>query len=163
MENKSTNLLTRLALLIALSVVASYIPIPSPTGTIALDSTPGYFAAISIGGFEGGIVLFFGHIFTSLKSGFPLGVIHLIIAFLMGGCGIFISYFKRKFNLIIAAILTVVLNSFILPLLLIPVLGYGFFTAMLLPLFFGSIVNIFISVILYKILSSRVEGIISEK
>lgn len=163
MGKKKNNLLTRLALLIALSVVASYIPIPSPTGTIALDSTPGYFASISIGGFNGGIVLFFGHIFTSLKSGFPLGTIHLIIAFLMGACGLFFSYLKRKINLMVAAILTVVLNSFVLPLLLIPILGYGFFTAMLLPLFLGSTVNIFISVILYKLLSSRMEGIISEK
>ena len=67
MKKNNTKLLTRLALLIAISAVAAYIPIPSPTGTVALDSSPGYFAALVFGGYKGAVVLAIGHLFSSLN------------------------------------------------------------------------------------------------
>ena len=159
MKKNNIKLLTRLSLLIALSAIAAYFPLPSPTGTVALDSAPGYFSVLVFGGFEGAIVLLIGHLFSALKSGFPLGAIHILIAFLMGACGIAFYWLKTKLNIIIAAIITVLINGIILPLFLIPLLGTGFFAAMLLPLIFGSLVNIFVAVILFKLLKSRLDGI----
>ncbi len=75
----------RMAILIALSGVGALVKIPSPTGTVALDSAPGYFAAIAFGAIEGPIVAVIGHIFTALTTGFPLGFpVHLYIAVQMG-------------------------------------------------------------------------------
>ena len=48
--------IARVAILIALSGVGALIKIPSPTGTVALDSAPGYFTAVAFGPVEGMIV-----------------------------------------------------------------------------------------------------------
>lgn len=157
MKNNNIKLLTRLSLLIALSAIAAYFPLPSPTGTVALDSAPGYFAVLFFGGFEGALVLVIGHLFSALKTGFPLGAIHILIAFLMGGCGVAFYWLKNKLNIVIAGVITILINGIILPLFLIPLLGTGFFAAMLLPLVFGSSVNIFVAIILFKLLKNRLE------
>ena len=156
---KNIKLLTRLSLLIALSAIAAYFPLPSPTGTVALDSAPGYFTVLFFGGFEGALVLLVGHLFSALKSGFPLGIIHVLIAFLMGGCGLVFYWLNKKIHIILAAVLTVLVNGIVVPLTLIPFLGKGFFGAMLLPLLFGSLVNVVVAVILYRLLKDRVDGI----
>lgn len=159
MKKNNTKLLTRLSLLVALSAIAAYFPLPSPTGTVALDSAPGYFAVLVFGGFEGALVLLVGHLFSALKTGFPLGAIHVLIAFLMGGCGIAFYWLKNNLNITIAAIITILINGIILPLFLIPLLGRGFFAAMILPLLFGSLVNVFVAVLLFKLLKTRMDGI----
>lgn len=41
------------ALLVGMSAVGGFIKIPSPTGTVALDSLPGYLGAVFIGGWGG--------------------------------------------------------------------------------------------------------------
>ena len=163
MKENSTKLLTRLALLVALSAVAAYVPLPSPTGTVALDSAPGYFAVLLFGGYKGAIVLALGHIFSSLKTAFPLGALHLLIAILMGGCGIAFSLLKKKLNIIISSVITILLNGVVLPLILIPILGYGFFVAMLLPLLTGSLLNVFVAVVLYRLLKDKLKGVRDEK
>ena len=157
-----TKLLTSIALLVALSAVAAYVPLPSPTGTVALDSAPGYFAVLAFGGGSGAVVLGLGHIFSSLKSGFPLGALHILIAFLMAGCGLVYNWFYHRFNLISASIVGILLNGIGLTAVLIPILGTGFFAAMTLPLLTGSIVNIVVAGILYKLLKNKLEGIDNE-
>ncbi len=52
------------ALLIALSVVLSFIVLPSVSGTIAFDSTPAYFGALYFSPFDGGIIAFFAHLLS---------------------------------------------------------------------------------------------------
>jgi len=71
----------RVAILVALSGVGAFIKIPSPTGTVALDSAPGYLAAVAFSPLEGGVVGALGHLISAATAGFPLGLpIHLIIA-----------------------------------------------------------------------------------
>ena len=48
--------MARIAILVALSGAGAFIKIPSPTGTVALDSAPGYLAAAVFSPLEGGIV-----------------------------------------------------------------------------------------------------------
>src|SRR5665648_13939 len=70
----------RLALFSALSVVGSFIKIPSPVGSLAFDSFPGFFVALFFGPAEGALVSGLGHLATAATSGFPLGILHIPIA-----------------------------------------------------------------------------------
>ena len=69
-----------MAIFIALSAVGAMIKIPSPVGTIGLDSAPGYFCGLAFGYVEGICVIFMGHLITAGIIGFPLGFpLHLFI------------------------------------------------------------------------------------
>ena len=70
----------RLAIFSALSVVGSLIKIPSPIGSLAFDSFPGFFVALLFGPTEGALVSGLGHLATAATSGFPLGILHIPIA-----------------------------------------------------------------------------------
>ncbi len=70
----------RLAIFSALSVVGSLIKIPSPVGSLAFDSFPGFFVALLFGPAEGALVSGIGHLATAATSGFPLGILHIPIA-----------------------------------------------------------------------------------
>lgn len=140
--------LTRLALLIALSAVGAYIKIPSITGTPALDSAPGYFAALAFTPGEGALVAAIGHLLTALTAGLPLSLpIHLLIALGMAGCATAVSLLRRAGRLpaIIGGIL---LNGVVFPALFVPLPGFGagFFTAMVVPLVIASALNIILAV-----------------
>jgi uncharacterized membrane protein len=65
----------------AASVVGGYLKIPSPIGSIALDSLPGYFTGGYFGPMLGGVVGAIGHLASALTGGLPLGPTnHLAIA-----------------------------------------------------------------------------------
>ncbi|MGI6424678.1 MAG: hypothetical protein ACOX2A_05490 [Tepidanaerobacteraceae bacterium] len=49
MLKTKTNTFALMGMFIALSIVGAFIKIPSPTGTVALDSAPGYTAALLLG------------------------------------------------------------------------------------------------------------------
>ncbi len=153
----NTKKLVLLALMVALSAVGAYIVLPSPIGTVALDSAPGYLSSLLFGSINGSIVLFLGHLLSSLKMGFPLGMIHLLIAVLMGGCGIAFYYVYKKTNIIISSVLVILLNGVVITALLIPFLGYAFFLSMVSPLLVGSAVNIILAGVLNKILADRID------
>lgn len=78
---KKTKLLTLTAMFAALAVIGSFIKIPVPPGSAALDSTAAFvsmaFLPAPLAAAAGAI----GHIATALTSGFPLSLpIHLLIA-----------------------------------------------------------------------------------
>jgi uncharacterized membrane protein len=79
----NTSFLVKIALLTALSVIGSYIKFPGPVGSIALDSLPGFLGAILLGGKGGALILVLGHFLSAINSGFPLGPIHILIAFIL--------------------------------------------------------------------------------
>lgn len=145
-----------LALMIALSTVGAYIIIPSPIGTVAFDSAPGYLASLLFAGVSGSIVLFLGHLFSAMKNGFPLGMLHLGIAVLMGVCGLVFAYLYNKVNSLLGVIVVIILNGIVLDAVLIPFLGYPFFLSMLIPLLLGSAVNVVLAVVIHKILGKRI-------
>ena len=154
-EGFNTKKLVQLALMVAMSGVGAYIIIPSLIGTVALDSAPGYLASLIFGGISGGIVLFLGHLISALKMGFPLGLIHLFIAILMGGCGLVFTYLYNKANIFVSSIVVIILNGLVITALLIPFLGYGFFISMMGPLLLGTTVNIIIAAIINKLLREK--------
>src|SRR5688500_8718746 len=95
----------RIAILIALSGVGALIKIPSPTGTVALDSAPGYFTAAAFGPLEGGLVAGLGHLFTAATTGFPLGIpMHLLVGVEQAIWALLFWVLARRVNLTVAII-----------------------------------------------------------
>lgn len=142
----------RLAIVIALSAVGGFIKIPSPTGTVALDSAPGFFAALAFGPIDGAIVGGVGHLLTAATTGFPMGLpLHLYVAVQQAVWALLFWLVAKKVNLWLGVIVAIICNGVIAPALFIPIGGIGLFTGLLLPLTVGSAVNIIISAIAYKI------------
>lgn len=142
----------RMAILIALSGVGALIKIPSPTGTVALDSAPGYFTAAAFGPVEGGIVAGLGHLFTALTTGFPLGLpFHLFVAVQQAVWAVVFWLLATRVNLWVGVAAAIFLNGVVASLLVIPVGGTGLAVGLLLPLTVGSAVNVLVAVAAYKV------------
>ncbi|HHW58554.1 MAG TPA: ECF transporter S component [Clostridia bacterium] len=158
MKEKATSLkdvktLTLVAMLIALSAVGALIKV---FNTVAFDSMPGYFAALYLGSWYGAIVISLGHLLTAVTSGFPLGVVnHLYIALQMAVYAYLFRVFYKRFNIYLAVILTTILNGPFATLLFVPMFGWGFFAAWVVPLTVASFVNILLAAFVYKALSKK--------
>ncbi|TCZ75415.1 ECF transporter S component [Paenibacillus albiflavus] len=143
--------MARMAILIALSAVGAFIKIPSPSGTVALDSAPGYFSAAAFGPLEGALVASLGHLFTAATTGLPLGLpMHLIIAVQQGLWAILFSYLIRRVNIWVAIVAATLCNGIIAAASVIPIGGIPLFLTFLLPLTVGSAVNVGIAAIAYQ-------------
>lgn len=115
-----------IAVFMALSAVGAMIKIPSPIGTIGLDSCPGYFCALAFGGVEGMIVIAIGHILSAAVVGFPLTIpIHLTVAATMAAWALLFRLVgkKGKVGVWIAVACAAILNAFGSGLLLLPIGG----------------------------------------
>lgn len=149
-----TSLLVKIAFFIGLSVVGSYIKFPGLVGSIALDSLPGYLGVLMFGGNAGALILALGHLFSALNSGLVLGPLHILIAFIMGFCGIIFAYLAKK-NIYLAVITTTFVNGVAAAAILIPFLGSAFFYATVPVLTTASFFNILLAVIISKLLKKR--------
>lgn len=154
--------LVYISILIAISFIGSLIKIQ---GTIALDSMPGFFAALFLGPVAGALVGSIGHLLTAFTSGFPLTLpIHMIIALQMAVFIYIFGWVYEKTNEVLASILAIVLNGLVAVIMLAPVTiwfglplsGKAFIYAMVGPLTLASAVNIILACIVYKIIKSRV-------
>jgi riboflavin transporter len=104
----------RLAIFSALSVVGSLIKIPSPVGSLAFDSFPGFFVALFFGPAEGAIVSGIGHLATAATSGFPLGILHIPIAIGMALAAVAIGLLNKihkSLGVIVALATGVAINT----------------------------------------------------
>lgn len=141
-----------MAIFIALSAVGSLIKIPSPLGSIGLDSAPGFFAAAAFGGWVGFIVIAIGHILSAAIVGFPLTLpIAIVIALAMGICALVFRWFARKglWWLVAGVVVTALLNSFGLGLVVLPIGGWGMYIASVPSLLVAAAVNLVIAAIAY--------------
>ncbi|MEM1573000.1 MAG: hypothetical protein QXI49_04565 [Candidatus Methanomethylicaceae archaeon] len=141
--------LSEIAIFSALSSIGAMIPIPSPVGSIALDSFPGYFMALWRGVFSGASVCAIGHLLSSLRAGFPLGLIHIPIALLMASVGVITAITSKRFGVFIGLSFGVIINTAGV-VLAVPVLGWGIIPILLPILLTASIINAIIAGILYK-------------
>lgn len=150
----TTKRLTYLAMFIALSTVGASIKIPSIIGTPALDSFPGFLAALLMGPVNGALVAAIGHMLTALTAGFPLTIpIHLLIA---GGMAGIVALFavSSRYSRWLGMAVGIVLNGLVLPglFVLIPSFGKAFFMAMMVPLLIASVLNIVLAELVFKTL-----------
>ena len=155
----NTTLLAKVSVLSALCGLGSLVPFPSPVGTIALDSFPGFFAALSFGRWMGALVCFIGHVITSLVHGFPLGLLHSAIAVGMGLDGFVIGLLRKRAGVYPACIAGVLVNVGLFP-LATPVMG--FWGALLLTpyLAVASSVNMALAFVVYRALKGA--GLVKE-
>jgi uncharacterized membrane protein len=146
-----------LAIIIALSVVMSFIAIPSPSGTVCLDLMPGYFMALYAGPINGLIAIFFGHLLVAIRTGFSLTVpVHLTIGIACAGCGSVLWLITKKTNnrtwgfilAIVVAILGNALGSNIFASWLF--LGTAMAIGSIPPMFVGSTANVLVGALIWR-------------
>ena len=143
--------LSIMAIFIALSAVGALIKIPSPVGTIGMDSAPGFFSALAFGGLEGAIVIAFGHLLTSAVVGFPMTIpVHLYIAFQMALWALAYCWVNKKLGLIPAVIVGIILNGVVSSFAMLPMMGMGGVLGLMPFLIIGAALNVIISAIAYK-------------
>ena len=143
--------LSIMAIFIALSAVGALIKIPSPVGTIGMDSAPGFFSALAFGGLEGAIVIAFGHLLTSAVIGFTLTIpVHLYIAFQMALWALVYRWVNKKLGLIPAVIVGIILNGVVSAFAMLPIMGMGAVLGLMPFLVIGSAINVIISAVAYK-------------
>ena len=163
----STKTLVIVALFIALSLIGSYLKI---FGTIAFDSLPAFLAALILGPVYGAAIGFLGHLFTAVTSGFPLSVpMHIVIAATMALTMLGFGYAYKILDGRIPAAGVLVLTGVVGVLLNGPVslaFSIGMMTVLigaevamgliaLLPILtIAAVLNVVISIILYKSLGS---------
>ena len=162
-KSKSTTVkLVYISTLIAISFIGSLIKIQ---GTIALDSMPGFFAALFLRPVSGAVVGSVGHLLTALTSGFPLTLpIHLIIGLEMAVFVYIFGWIYEKINPIFASIIAIILNGLVSVIILapatvwlgFPLSGKSFIYAMAGPLTLASAVNVILAVIVYRIVQDRI-------
>jgi len=143
--------LSIMAIFIALSAVGALIKIPSPVGTIGMDSAPGFFSALAFGGLTGAVVIAFGHLLTAAVVGFPMTIpIHLYIALQMALWAVIYRWVNEKLGLIFAVIVGIVLNGVVSAFAMLPMMGMGGVLGLLPFLVVGAALNVIISAVAYK-------------
>ncbi|SNS82920.1 Protein of unknown function [Bacillus sp. OK838] len=150
--------ISAIAIFIALSAVGAMIKIPSPIGSIALDSFPALLAAVILGPVSGAIVAGLGHIISAFMGSMPLGPFHFLImaemAVLVWMFGILYIHGKK----IGAFFLFFIGNAFILGLPFAFLVSTGFYTLIVPGLTAATAVN----VVLAAILMPRLEPVLKK-
>jgi riboflavin transporter len=143
--------LALMAIFIALSAVGALIKIPSPVGTIGLDSAPGFFCAIAFGYLEGITVIGIGHLLTAAVVGFPLSIpVHIIVAIQMALWAVSFRWINRKFGIIPATVAAIFLNGVLSSFTMFPMGGIGAVLGVMPFLALGSAINIVIATVAFK-------------
>lgn len=152
-----------MAVFIALSAVGALVKIPSPTGTVAFDATPGYFVALAFGGPMGFVVIALGHILTAAMAGFPYTLpVHLAIAVGMGICALLLRWIGHRagmLGLVLGSVAAVLFNTFGVALVVVPTGGWGAYLGVLPSLLVGSVLNVAIAAVAwYSLRKTRFVG-----
>lgn len=116
-----TSRLGLIAAFVAASYVLGLIKLPAQVGSVAFDSSPGYFLSAYLDPWIGGIVGALGHLASAASAGFPLGYVHLVVSFLMFFCvavfGLIARAINKHWGLALAGLAAVFLNGVLLPLI----------------------------------------------
>ncbi|KQU17790.1 hypothetical protein ASG65_26090 [Bacillus sp. Leaf13] len=150
--------ISTIAIFIALSAVGAMIKVPSPIGSMALDSFPALLAAVILGPVSGAIVAGLGHIISAFIGGMTLGPFHFLImvemAVLVWMFGVLYVHGKK----IGAFFLFFIGNAFILALPFVFLVSLEFYT-MLVPGLTGATA---INVVLAALLLPRLEPVLKK-
>ena len=147
------------ATFIAASALGGLIKIPSPVGSIALDSAPGYFLAAYVHPVLGAVVGGIGHLASAASAGFPLGYVHIWVAMQVFVWCLSFGYIARAFDtqwaLIPAILVAALLNGVVGPLMLglLKLVNMGLAVAVIPVLTVASIANLLIAAAAVRLLS----------
>ncbi len=137
-----------LSLFIALSVIGGFIKIPSPVGSIALDSFPALIAAVLLGRHSGGIVASIGHLMSAIFGGFLLGPFHIMLAIEMYFVVWLFGTLYEKSRPSLAYLSFIIMNALIAPLPFILIMDWAFYLGLLPFLLLATIINTLIAAVL---------------
>jgi len=151
-----TFLVARITVFAALSVVGSFIQLPSPVSTVALDSSPGFFVALYFGPLDGFCVFGLGHMATAIVHGFPLGILHLPIALGLAVGGAAVGIINRKWRVFPAVAAGIAINT-ALVVVAIPVLGLAATLSFTPLLFLAACVNGALGSVVYVAVRRRLK------
>lgn len=152
-----TKKMTRLAVLIALSVIGAFIKIPSAVGSLAFDAVPGFYAALAINPATGAVVAGLGHAATAVVSGMPLGVpVHALVATGMMLAAYFAGVVAKHHN-IAGCVVGIMINGIVLPAMFVVMPGFGvpFFLANSPPILMAATMNVLVAVGLSRVSALR--------
>src|SRR5699024_7290692 len=134
-----------LALFIALSVIGGLITLPSPVGSIALDSFPALIAAVWIGNNSGAIVGTVCHLLSALLGGFVLLLYHSMIDISIVIIVCIFGQLYQSFKPIIPNTIFIINIGFIMPLPFIFIMEFPFFLGILPSLVTATVLNLIIA------------------
>ncbi|MBT2614930.1 MULTISPECIES: ECF transporter S component [unclassified Bacillus (in: firmicutes)] len=152
--------ISAIAIFIALSAVGAMIKIPSPIGSIALDSFPALLAAVILGPVSGAIVAGLGHIISAFIGGMTLGPFHFLIMVEMAVLTWLFSILYIKGKKVGAFFLFFISNAFVLALPFAFLISPGFYTLLVPGLTVATAVNIVLAVLLLPRLEPVLKKII---
>ena len=147
------------AIFTALSAAGGLIKFPSPVGSIAFDSAPGYFVAGFFSPLLGGIAGAFGHIVSAGIAGFPLAVAHIPIAVMQFVWCFLFGFIIRRANsvpgLVGASVVAILANGVVAPLILGLIFPQfrSMLTTLIPFLLAASAINVIIAAVAVKFLS----------
>lgn len=151
----SVKQVAQMAIFIALSAVGAMIKIPSPVGTIGLDSGPGYFCGLALGYRQGICVIFIGHLLTAGLVGFPLGLpLHLFIGLQLALWVVLFRWISLRVGLVAGSAAAVFFNGVVSAFTMYFVGGMGAVLGTMPFLIAGSLVNVAVAAVSYKTVSA---------
>lgn len=152
--------ISAIAIFIALSAVGAMIKIPSPIGSIALDSFPALLAAVILGPVSGAIVAGLGHIISAFIGGMTLGPFHFLIMVEMAVLTWMFSILYINGKKVGAFFLFFISNAFVLALPFALLISPGFYTLLVPGLTVATAVNVILAVLLLPRLEPVLKKII---
>lgn len=150
-------LISEIVLFSALSGIGAIIPVPSPVGSVALDSFPGYFMALWRGTASGALVCAIGHLLSSIRSGFPLGYLHIPVTLLMALVGATTAMVNKKFGVVAGLASGIALNT-AGSVLAVPAIGWEVLPILTPILFVASLINATVAGIVYGTIKKAIKG-----
>ncbi|WP_071459748.1 ECF transporter S component [Bacillus massilinigeriensis] len=153
MTNKNLRRLILISLFSALSVIGGFIKVPSPVGSIALDSFPALLAAAILGPLAGTAVGGIGHLLSALSGGMVMGPFHYLIALEMALLCALFSFLYRKGRHWFAGTVFLLGNSIVAPFPFYFLLGTNMYKGLVPYLFIASLLNTVFALVIIPRLS----------
>lgn len=148
MDRQKLKLLILTALIGALCVVGSWIKIPGPISTAALDSAPAFLSVLFLPPLYSGFAGLIGHFATAYSGGMPLGPLHIIVAIEMFIIVYIFNVMHRKNWHITKWLFLIVANGVLAPLPFYFIISPAYFFGALPFILSATVINVVIVLLL---------------
>lgn len=160
MDKTKLRLIILTALIAAICVIGSFIKVPvGIVGTAALDSAPALISAIFLPPVFAGAAGALGHIATGLTSGFPLGILHLLIAAEMFIIVAVFAIMHQKGLHILKWIFVIIANGVIAPIPFYFIISPTFYIGSIASLTIATAMNCLIAILVMPVLKTVVQRV----
>lgn len=158
MDKTKLRLIILTALIAAICVIGSFIKVPvGIVATAALDSAPAFISAIFLPPVFAGAAGALGHIATGLTSGFPLGILHILIAVEMFFIVAVFAIMHQKGLHIFKWLFVVFANGVIAPIPFYFIISPAFYIGSIASLTIATAVNCLIAILVMPVLKTVVQ------